>query len=62
MHFANSISKFAVCRLHGSFPETTFEEGIEANRRGTWTISAVTGEVDFTEEVPISSDLADGRA
>ena len=31
---------FADCRLHGSYPETTFEEGIEANRHGTWTINA----------------------
>ena len=27
----------------GSYPETTFDEVIEANRRGTWTINAVTG-------------------
>jgi hypothetical protein len=28
-------------RLYGSYPETAFEEVIEANRRGTWTINAV---------------------
>ena len=33
------------CRLHGSYAETAFEEVIEANRRGTWTIDAVIGEV-----------------
>ena len=32
-------------RLRGSYPETAFEEVIEANRRGTWTINAPTGEV-----------------
>jgi len=25
-------------RLHGSYPETVFEEVIETNRGGTWTI------------------------
>jgi hypothetical protein len=28
-------------RLHGSYAETAFEEVIEANHRGTWTINAV---------------------
>jgi len=30
-------------RLHESYAETAFEEVIEANRRGTWAINAVTG-------------------
>jgi hypothetical protein len=40
-------------RLQGSYAETAFEEVIEANRRGTWTINAaVIGKVekaDFTQ-------------
>jgi hypothetical protein len=34
-------------RLHGSYPETAFEEVIEVNRPGTWTINAETVQVDF---------------
>ena len=30
-------------RLHGSYAETGVEEVIEANRRGTGTVNAVTG-------------------
>jgi len=36
-------------RLYGSYPETTFEVVVEANRRGTWTINALTGEVESGE-------------
>jgi hypothetical protein len=32
-------------RLCGSYPEPAFEEVIEAELRGTWTIKALTGEV-----------------
>jgi hypothetical protein len=32
-------------RQTGSYPETAFEQLIEANRHGTWTINAVTGKV-----------------
>jgi hypothetical protein len=31
----------------GSYPETAFEEVIEANRRGTWTINALIGNLKY---------------
>jgi hypothetical protein len=30
---------------NGSYPETAFEDVIEANRRCTWTVNAETGQV-----------------
>jgi hypothetical protein len=38
-------------RLHGSYAETAFEEVIESNRRGTWTIDAVTGHVLLSDSI-----------
>ena len=39
-------------RLHGNYLETAFEEVIEANRRGAWTINVVTVHVDFKFRLP----------
>jgi len=36
---------WAVGQQTGSYPEAAFEEMIEANRHGTWTINVVTGKV-----------------
>jgi hypothetical protein len=36
-------------RRYGSYPETVLDEVIEANRRRTWTINAVTGQVKFEQ-------------
>jgi hypothetical protein len=36
-------SFLAYRRLQGSYPATLVEEVIKANRRGSWTINAVTG-------------------
>jgi len=41
-------------RLHGSYPETAFKEVIEAWRRGTWTINAVTVEVKYCSISPVT--------
>src|SRR5580658_9519081 len=38
-----SSGQLASRRLRGRYAETAFEEVIEANRRGTWTINAQTG-------------------
>jgi hypothetical protein len=39
-------------RLYGSYLATAFEEVIEANRRGTWTINAET--VQVPPRIPLS--------
>jgi hypothetical protein len=52
-------------RLHGSYPEPAFEDVIEANRRFTWTINAVTGKVDSDQkhlsDYATNRELADRR-
>jgi hypothetical protein len=34
--------------IGGNWPETAFEEVIDINRRGPWTINALTGQVEFS--------------
>jgi hypothetical protein len=46
---------FVCCRLYGSYPKTAFEEVIKSNRRGTWTIDALTGDADF--KLPVMQPL-----
>lgn len=44
----------ASCRLHGSYPGTSLEEGIEANHCGTWMINAITVQVKFCFTSPVT--------
>jgi hypothetical protein len=51
-------------QLHGSYPETAFEEVIETDRGGTWTSNAQTGEVKSPKNqmsgFPTYQDLTHG--
>jgi len=48
-----------VRQLLGSYAETAFEEVIEGNRRGTWTINALTVQVGLSAQIIAERDYTE---